>query len=227
MKNLLLVENDLNLSRGIIQSLSSQNISIQTASSLESSYTLLEKINFHVAVIDRILDDGDGIELVEYIAQFAPEINILVISKKSEQLERLKGIRAGAIDYLPKPLQMDELRLKVAKLSKLKYKKPEQKIRINGLELDLNSGVLTIGSSYTQLRRREVDLLQCFMSHPNQVMSRDQLINHVWGSLGELPLYSTLDVYVRRIRIRLGSNAKMLETVRGFGYVLKTKRISF
>jgi len=221
MKNLLLVENDSPLAYSIKQSLAHLDVSIQVAPSLSKAYDFLEMMPFRLAIIDRILDDGDGLELIEYLAQEAPDICVLVISQKTAQLERIKGMRAGAIDYLSKPLEMEELRLKIGKLLKLKLQDQTNTIKIDGLCLNISSGILKIGQISVQLRRRESELLSCFMAHPNQVMSRDQLITQIWGSLTAQPLYSTLDVYIRRIRIKLGAVSSMLKTVRGFGYIFK------
>ncbi|MBU0978426.1 MAG: response regulator transcription factor [Patescibacteria group bacterium] len=225
MKNLLLVENDSPLAHSICQSLAQPDISIYTVASLSAAYDLLEKMPFRLAIIDRILDDGDGMELVEYLTQDAPDISVLVISQKSAQIERIKGMRAGAIDYLTKPLEIEELRLKIKKLLRLRLQNPTNVIKLGQLNLDLNSGILTFGAESKQLRKRETELLTCLMAHPNQVMSRDQLITHVWGSLSDQPLYSTLDVYIRRIRIKLGAISSTLKTIRGFGYMLKTNSV--
>ena len=220
MQNILLLEDNQALSKTICYSLSSPTTKIYRASSLSDAYKLLHNFKFDLAIIDRLVDDGDGLELVEYITQELNDLYVLVISHKSSIAQKLEGLRSGALDYLSKPLHLEELRLKSQQFLQITNDKHSQILQIGQIQLDQHSGLLTVDQYQIQLRKRETELLACLIRRKNYVVTRNQMISLVWGLIENPPFYSTLDVYMRRIRLKLGPAASYLKTVRGFGYKL-------
>jgi DNA-binding response OmpR family regulator len=126
----------------------------------------------------------------------------------------------GAHYYLQKPFSIEELELRVRNLlTKTKHLSSNQ-IKVGNLEIVPTTGQVRYGPKNVSLRKRECQILSFLAKHKNQVMSRQQIINHIW--VGEdIPTYKTVDVYVRRIRSMIGKKETVIHTVRGYGYLIK------
>jgi len=223
---ILLVEDDLTLASSLKIAISDPalgKLKVKLASSLETAYQELELRSFELAVIDRVLPDGDGLEIVEYLADVAPATKVLVLTQKREVAERIEGLAGGADDYLAKPVDVRELKLRVKRLTTSYKLVAAQYLQVGDVCLYPDQGKLVSGEVSAQLRRRESQILGCLLSHHDRVISRPDLIDRVWRG-DELPSNTTLDVYVRRLRIHLGSHSGQLETVRGYGYRFNSLR---
>ena len=163
-------------------------------------------------------------ELVEYLRDSSFATKILILSELSSTDQRILGLSGGADDYLPKPFSPAELILRVKRLTATVKVFARDSVQFGKLRLYPAEGLLEIEGIKKTLRRRETAILLCLMQHKNQVVSREMLISIVWSGEGNIPCYSTLDVYVRRLRIILGSQSGIIQTVRGFGYRLREKK---
>lgn len=218
MTCLAVIENDLSTQK-LIQEVAEQcGFQVFCAATLEDGYSLFERVRIEIAIIDRLLDDGDGLELVEYLATELPQIKLLLLSQKSEVPERIRGLEFGADDYMGKPFSLAELKLRLQVLAHRTKQLDQDALRIGELILYPETGKLVLGEAIKQVRRREAQILACLIRYKNQVVSRDQLITSVWA-LSENPTYSTVDVYIRRIRVILGAYSDVIHTIRGFGYM--------
>lgn len=215
---ILLVENDTTLARQIAESLSVLKKQIVVVGTLAQAKQLLYDQAPEVMILDRILDDGDGLELARLITEDTLPTRVLILSTLGELPERVRGLEHGADDYLPKPFALSELLLKVKTLLARRKEDPHTELTLGSIRVKPDTGELYLGSTRTKLRKREMEIFSALVRYKNQVVSRDTLINLVWGADDEFPTYATLDVYIRRIRIALGSSYQSIETVRGFGY---------
>lgn len=220
----LVVENDPLLTQSLKNHCAHKGICAHFTSEIATAISMLERKKYTVVVVDRVLDDGDGLELVEYLKDIAPQIKVLVCSQLGTERERISGLSIGADAYLPKPFSFTEFSLVLNNLLKI-YKKVDTKLLTAGtVQLCTHSGTVTIGTTTCTLRKKETELLTCLMVHANTVVSRDALIEYVWGITDNPPSYNTLDVYIRRIRMSFTSlHAQKIKTVRSFGYMLCTE----
>lgn len=217
---ILLIENDLTLQSSLLRFFKQQDWQTGTATSLEEAWTLLDSQSFDLAVIDRVLDDGDGLEIVEYLRKVQHPMMMLCLTEKGSVMERLKGLQLGADDYLPKPFSSQELLLRIKNLLG-KYKSYKNSYLVcDALELDPQTGQVRTPSTKFFLRRRESQILTCLLRHKKTVVTRQMLVDAIWPGSTKIPEDSTLDVYVRRLRIGLGKYGSSIKTVRGFGYML-------
>jgi two-component system OmpR family response regulator len=218
---ILIVEDDSLLATqiaSILAPLCSQGSQISIAPSLAQAYKLLEQAVPDVIILDRMLGDGDGLELLEYLVESELPTRVLMLSRVAEVQDRIRGLERGADDYLAKPFAATELLLKTKLLLARKKELFATNLRLGPVQLDPDTGELTAGKKVQIVRRREAQIIACLFRYKNQVLSREKIISHVWGMTAEIPTYSTLDVYIRRIRIALGEYQHLLETIRGFGY---------
>lgn len=219
MQHILIVENDRPLAQTIKAHLQSRNYQCTVTSNLDDSYTELEQFKYDLVILDRVLDDGDGIELLPFLTDCAFQTKSIVLSQKSQVLERIRGLEQGADDYVPKPFSLTELTLKVEKLLHTQKLTQTPSITAGGLTIFPESGQIVMPNASKILRKKEMQILACLLQQKDQVVSRDKIIDTVWSFGSQIPTQTTLDVYIRRIRIQLGDMGKRIKTVRGFGYL--------
>lgn len=217
---ILLVEDDPLVGRSLSQVLTQYRLDI--CPSLASSYAYLNRQRPDLIIVDRGLPDGDGLELAEYVAQLDQTAPFLILSAKASLADRLQGLRIGADEYLGKPFSTAELVLRLERLLSISKHPWRNRLRCGQLELLLDQGQVLIGSHILRLRRREFQVLTYLIRQQGHVVSRDQLINHIWPD-GTIPSYATIDVYIRRLRMMLGPAGKVIRTVKGFGYSVGTE----
>jgi len=221
MYSILIIEDDPCLGKSLQNLFSKRNCTTKLCTDISGSYKFLEDKNPDLVIADRVLPDGDGIEVVEYLKDYSYKTKILMLSKKSEVENRVEGLSNGADDYLAKPFSSKELMLRVDSLLNKDKLSSIDSIQIGQFKLLYNKGIFLIQDVNNPIRKRESDLLHCLMIHNGQVVSRQQMINWVWGCNTNIPTRSAIDVYVTRLREKLGPHKKYLRTVRGFGYQLK------
>ena len=220
MSKVLLVENNIALQKTLENILKEFGHQVMTATSLDKTYILLDKHHFSLAIIDRGLDDGDGLDIVDYLNDSSFSTRTMVLTQLSKTEERIRGLRSGADDYLPKPFSTQELKLRIANLLNKSKVKQESVMNFDSTKFIESQGIVEFGDRRVQLRPKESSLLKCFLVHKGQVISRARIIDYVWGSKIDVPLTSSLDVYIRRLRIKLKGMKLTIKTVRGFGYML-------
>lgn len=219
MARILIVENDATLANILASHFTSKAHQCHIAGSLEKTYQLLEKAVVDLIILDRAVDDGDTLEVAEYLQQLQVPTRILFLSQQGSTSDRICGLESGGDDYLPKPFSLTELSLKADKLL-ASNKVFSDHLQLGNITLELQSGTLMIGSQSNQLRRKEAAILGCLLRHQCQVVSRDQVISEVWGTVETIPSYPTLDAYIRKIRMKLKTSSAVIKTFRGIGYLL-------
>lgn len=219
---LLLIEDDPTVSKAIQQVIPT-DYTLATTTSLEASYRYLATTRPALIVLDRTLPDGDGLELVEYVNQLDQTSPMLVLSGKSTVQDRIQGLRKGADDYLCKPFSTTELLLRIEKLIYSTKHQRNGSLKFGELELLIDKGQVLLGEHLLRLRRREFQVLAYLVRQNGRIVTRDQLINHIWPD-GSIPSYATIDVYIRRLRMMMGKYGQMIKTVKGFGYLAQPLR---
>lgn len=217
-KNILVIENDIHLSKILFDFFKEKKFSIHQSSTLEESYSLIENNQFTLIVLDWWLDDGEGIDLIEYIKDVSPITKIIMLTEKNQVKDRIKGLAKGADDYLGKPFSLQELWFRVKNILEKSKMVLGDVYEVDDLVFYPNQGLVVIGKEEIRLRKKESELFHYLFRHQNSIMTREDIIKNVWYGASHIPQKATIDVYMRRIRAKLGSAGKILQTVRGFGY---------
>jgi len=178
-----------------------------------------------LVVLDRMLPGRDGIAVLRAIRRAKPSLPVILLTARGEVTDRVTGLDAGATDYLVKPFAFDELAARVRAHLRTRLEQPEvTRLSGGGVELDLLSREVRHHGTPVVLSAKEFELLTYFLRHPNQVLSRPQLLSGVWGYDHD-PGTNIVDVYVGYLRRKLrraGEDAP-IDTVRSVGYRLTTR----
>lgn len=222
MSEILIIEDDLVLAQTIGQLLDNSGMTTKICRRINSAYDYLKHHQPDIAIVDRVLPDGDGLEIAEYLKETSFKTKVLILSQKSETISRVEGLSNGADDYLAKPFASQELKLRIESLTNKTKHHQRQSLVVDSIKIYPNESLLEIDHQPKKLRKKEIQVLQCLITHHDQVVTRAQLENWLWGCKEETPTRTALDVYIKRVRQHLGKYQTRLTTVRGFGYQFKT-----
>ena len=177
---------------------------------------------YDVLIIDRMLPKLDGLSLIGALRSKGIETPVLILSALGQVDDRVKGLRAGGDDYLPKPYSFLELLARVEVLARRHGNREETVYRVADLELDRLSHQVVRAGQDIDLQPREFRLLEYLMKHAGQVVTRTMLLENVWDYHFD-PQTNVIDVHISRLRSKIdkGFNQPLLHTVRGAGYVIR------
>jgi DNA-binding response OmpR family regulator len=217
---ILLIEDDPDLAEVVALGLRNESYAVDRAATYAEAEELLRTTAYDVACFDLGLPDGDGLTLVRRLA-VDPDLRrprrSLVLTARDAVADRVAGLDAGADDYLVKPFHFAEL---VARLRALGRRDADHGSTLRVGELTLDAATLRAWRSGRELRltAREFSLLRYFMHHPGEVLSAEDLLEHVWDANAD-PFTSSVRVILSRLRRKLGEPA-LIETITGAGYRL-------
>lgn len=192
---------------------------VVTAATCAGALAALEQATFDVLVLDVMLPDGSGLELCAALRSRKVEVPILLLTARGAVRSRVEGLDAGADDYLSKPFALSELRARVTALARRGPQLRERTVTIGPLAVDLEARRVLVHSKAVHLTAKELSIVGFLATRVGRVISRDELVEGVWGDATE-SARASLDVLVMRIRRKLGPQAGLLRTVRGLGYTL-------
>jgi DNA-binding response OmpR family regulator len=172
-------------------------------------------------VLDIALPKMDGLELLGVLRR-ETEVPVIILSGKRGELDRILGLKLGADDYVVKPFSIGELQARIAaRLRRPRAPRPKKKAAVGGLDVDFERHEVRVSGKLVRLAPKEFTLLKLLIEADGKVLSRDRLLEAVWGHAAGLELDTrTVDQHVARLRGKLGALAKRIETVPNFGYKL-------
>ena len=216
MIHVLIVEDEKPISNLIRMSLTKEGFLCTCAYDGAAAADLLEKNTYDLILLDVMLPEVDGFELMEYIRPM--EIPVIFLTAKASVHDRVKGLRLGAEDYIVKPFDTIELLARIDVVLR-RYRKCDMVLEIGGLRIDTASMRVWQGETEISLTKTEYDLLLLFARNPRRAMYRETIYERVWG--GEYPFGSkAVDLHVQRLRRKDGWET-MLQAVNKVGYRLE------
>lgn len=219
MRHILIAEDDPHITSFVSRGLRDAGYEVTDAADGETALLLARSGAFDLLLLDIGLPGIDGFAVMSHLRGEGVSVPIIVLTARDSVIDTVRGLEGGANDYVTKPFQFAELLARV----KLRIGDGAQRtagpvLSHAGLSVDVRARRVTVGDRIAELTAREFSLLEVFLAHPGQVLSRDQLIGHVWG-LDFDPASNVVDVYVRALRGKIGQDR--IETVRGAGYRLR------
>ena len=222
--HVLVVEDDPRLGRMLRRLLGDDHHVVELAATGREGLELADGLNgLEALILDLGLPDIDGLEVARQLRARGSTLPILMLTARDSVSDRVRGLDAGADDYLVKPFAYEELSARLRALSRRGSGGPARNgptLRAGSICLDEARRLVTVGDRRVELSPREFALLECLLRHPDQVLSRDQLLDHAWPA-GVAVTLNSVDAYVSFLRRKLGAEAgELIQTVRGVGYRL-------
>jgi DNA-binding response OmpR family regulator len=220
VSRILVVEDEARLASFLEKGLRSSGFVTTIAANGTTAGRIARDQDFDLMILDLGLPDKDGLEVLRDLRAGGQQLPVIVLTARDDIHDRVAGLDMGADDYLPKPFHFEELvaRIKVQLRDARTGGAQLEQLRVGGVVLDLRTRWATVEGEPVELSAREFELLRTFLQHPDQVLSREQLLARVWGYAYD-PGSNVVDVYVGYLRRKLGS--ERFETVRGVGYRFK------
>jgi DNA-binding response OmpR family regulator len=218
---ILIAEDDPRIGGSLEQGLSANGHETFLADNGEKAQSLGLTDEFDLMILDMGLPEREGLQVLQELRARGNTIPVLVLTGRSER-DVVMCLEAGADDYMRKPFDLDELLARVRTRLRIGPRGAEPNVlRAGGIRLDLRSRRATVGERTADLTAREFGLLDALLRHAGQILSRRQLLSHVWGDSFD-PASNVVDAGINSLRNKLGSD--VVETVRGAGYRLGTRR---
>ncbi len=222
MNRILIAEDEPRIASFIEKGLRSNGFATAIATDADQVISLALSESFDLLLLDLGLPLKDGMEILEEVRGQGAQLPIVILTARDDLKDKVAGLEGGADDYVTKPFRFEELLARVRLRLRRHQKSPvkeEMVLRAGDLVLDLRTRQVRLRGREVELSAREFTLLETFVRHRGQVMSREQLLDHVWGYDYD-PGSNIVDVYVGYLRKKLGGD--LIETVRGMGYRLQT-----
>jgi two-component system, OmpR family, response regulator len=222
---ILIIEDDRDAAQYLAKGLRESGHSAEVAEDGRDGLLRSAVEPFDVLIVDRMLPNLDGLSLVQHLRKTGHATPVLFLSALGEVDDRVKGLRAGGDDYLPKPYAFSELLARVEVLARRRAAAPSGEptsYRVADLELDRLSHRVTRSGAEIPLQPREYRLLEYLMKNAGQVVTRTMLLEHVWDYHFD-PQTNVIDVHVSRLRAKIdkGFAKPLIHTIRGAGYMIR------
>lgn len=223
MKNghILIIEDEENIARFIELELKYENYDVTISTDGRLGLEEVKNNNYDLVVLDIMLPKINGLEVCKKIREFS-EIPIIMVTAKSDVSDIVMGLDFGADDYLTKPFNMEELIARIRRLLKKKANEYNKVFIIGDLELNNGNREVKRDGNLISLSKTEFELLKYLMINVNLVLSREQILNNVWG-YNHFTGDNVVDVYIKYLRDKMDIDSKepTINTIRGIGYMLK------
>ena len=223
MKQILIVEDEARIASFIAKGLKAKGYATTIAEDANTALAMPFNYQFDIALLDLGLPGQDGLEVLEAWRGQGINFPVIILTARDDVMDKVAGLKGGADDYMTKPFSFAELlariEIRLKNPNDSQQQKDNMQIKQGKMTLDLRIRKVLVSDREIELTAREFTMAEVFFRHPGQVMTRQQLLDLVWGYDYD-PGSNIVDVYVGYLRKKLGSEA--IESVRSMGYRLKT-----
>jgi DNA-binding response OmpR family regulator len=219
MTRILIAEDEPRLASFLEKGLRSSGFTTSVVADGPQATIMARDEEFDLLILDLGLPGKNGLEVLRELRRDGQRLPVIILTARDDPADKVEGLEAGADDYLAKPFHFEELLARVRARLRGDRSEEDKTLRVGGVSLDLKTRWVSADGEAIELSAREFELLHTFLRHPDQVLTREQLLSHVWGYDYD-PGSNVVDVYVGYLRRKLGS--RRLETVRGVGYRFRT-----
>jgi two-component system phosphate regulon response regulator PhoB len=221
-QKILIIEDEPDIRKTLEYNISREGYKVVSASSLSEGKEQINSSDFSLILLDLMLPDGSGLDLCREIKSDKDKSStpIIILTAKDDEVDKVVGFELGADDYVTKPFSVRELILRIKAILKRGESKKETlevQRQFGELTMDIDSHEVFVNSEQIILTALEFRLLRQLVDRRGRVQSRDQLLSDVWGYSAEVTT-RTVDTHIKRLREKLGTMGKYIQTIRGVGY---------
>ena len=220
---ILIIEDEPDIRRNLEYNLGREGFNASSVGTLDKAYKKIKSKKFDLILLDLMLPDGSGLDFCKKIKSNSETeaIPVVILTAKDDEVDKVVGFELGADDYVTKPFSVRELILRVKAILKRSDTKTKEVVEVErqfgDLKIDVDSHEVHVDSKLIELTALEFRLLKELVDKRGRVQSRDQLLSEVWGYNAEVTT-RTVDTHIKRLREKLGSMGKYVQTIRGVGY---------
>ena len=218
---ILVVEDEHLIANSLKKGLEQENYTVDLAFDGLKGFDLASTGEYDIVLLDLMLPGLDGLSICQKLRACNNHTPILMLTAKSQLEDKIKGLNSGADDYLTKPFAFEELLARIRSLSRRPQKTNGFVLSVGDLFLDTLNFVVKRGDKEIHMSSKEYSLLEFFLRHLNQVVTKDQIIQYVWSYESDI-LPNTIEVYIRNLRKKIDlpfkNKPQLIKTIRGFGY---------
>jgi two-component system OmpR family response regulator len=219
---ILLIEDDQEIADEVANDLIDRAYDVTRAATGSQGAEEARRGKYDLLIVDLLLPECDGLSIIQGLRREGIQVPVLVVSALGAVNDRIRGLKMGGDDYVTKPFALPELAARVEALLRRPLETRATVLRVGPLELDLIERVARRGGAEIELSKSEFKLLEYFMRRPDQVVTRDMLLEDVWH-YRFLPQTNLVDVHIGRLRRKVDSNGgePLLLSIRGVGFILR------
>lgn len=219
MSRILIIEDDMDLREGLAYFLGKDGYEVLTAGTKRAGMEIIRKVLCDLILLDCNLPDGSGFDLCTEAKEYG-DVPILMLTARDTEMDEVKALEMGVADYMSKPFSIAVLKARIKKI--LQGRKPETRLVSGGITLEKEACKVYKNGEEIRCSKVEYQLLMYFMENRGRVLSKEQILAHVWDSQGKFVDENTLSVNIRRLRGKIEDDPKhpaLIRTVHGIGYV--------
>jgi two-component system, OmpR family, response regulator len=218
---ILVVEDEHKIANSIKKGLEQELFAVDVAYDGDEGYDLASSEEYDLIILDLMLPKLDGVSICKKLREESIHTPILILTAKGQIGDKVEGLDAGADDYLTKPFSFEELLARIRALIRRPHKTSGEILTVDDLTLNTRTFEVKRKEKMVPLSNKEYSLLEYLMRHPNLILTKDQIIAHVWNYEADI-LPNTVEVYIGYLRNKIGKD--LIRTVRGFGYKICSRK---
>jgi len=223
---ILLIEDEKDLAKSIVEFIGKENYLIDKAHKYSDADEKISLNEYDCALVDLMLPDGSGLDLVKKLKKIQPKCGIIIITAKNTIDDKLTGLDLGADDYLTKPFHLAELNARIKSVLRRRLFDGSSEIIINEIVVDAEKREVKVNNKIVELTRREYDILLFFISNKERVLTKESIVEHVWGDdANAFDNFDFVYTHIKNLRKKLieqGAN-DYIKSIYGIGYKLSLK----
>lgn len=220
---LLIIEDEIELANNIQSYLSNGDVICECANSVREARNKLSGYDYDIILLDIMLPDGSGLEILEFIKNDHQDTGILIISAKNALDDRIKGLELGADDYLTKPFHLSELNARLKAIYRRRKFQGNTKIIYNEISVDSDVREVLVNENSLELTVKEYELLLYLIANKNRVLTKQNIAEHLWGdNVDFLDSFDFIYQHIKNLRkkITIAGGNDYIKTIYGLGYKL-------
>jgi len=218
---ILIIEDDQTLAKNLKQVLVKDGFAVDTSDTREDGLAQSEINEYDCIVLDINLPDGNGFDLLTNLRKVENKTPVIIVTARGQIEDRIKGLNLGADDYVPKPVDSNELTARIRAVIRRNSQSALPVLAVGDLAVKPAEHFATVANHALDLTAKEFAVLEYLAQHNGQIITRTMLMEHIWGSDFET-FSNVIDVYIRNLRRKLEKHSKvsLIKTIRGKGYIL-------
>lgn len=222
---ILVVEDQADLAVNIKTYLAKEGYVVEHAPLYEAAIKKLTGFDYDVVLLDIMLPDGSGLDVLQYLKSQSPDTGVLILSAKNAVDDRIKGLELGADDYLPKPFHLSELNARIKAIFRRRQQSGASELTVNEIAVDTDKLEVRVAGTALDLTRKEYELLLYLLVNKNRVLTKQSIAEHLWGDyMDSMDSFDFVYQHIKNLRkkITAAGGQDYIQTMYGSGYKFNT-----